>query len=84
MSKKKSQISDIIDHLGKYKTITSMEAIEMYGATRLSGIIYILKERGFDIETELLEVKNRYGHVTRIAVYHLVKDITEQEVEEWY
>lgn len=79
MSKKKSQISEIIHHLRKYKSITSMEAIKRYGATRLSGIIYVLKERGFEIETELVEVKNRYGHITRIAVYHLIKDLEEQE-----
>ena len=82
MSKKKSQISDVIHHLRKYKTITSMEAIKRYGATRLSGIIYVLKERGFGIETELKEVKNRYGHITRVAVYHLIKDLEEQEGEQ--
>lgn len=81
MAKNKSQISDIIHHLRKYKSITSMEAIRRYGATRLSGIIYLLKERGFEIETEMVETKNRYGHVTRIAVYHLIKDIEEQEDE---
>lgn len=79
MSKNKSQISDVIHHLRKYKSITSMEAIKRYGATRLSGIIFVLKERGFGIETELREVKNRYGHITRIAVYHLIKDLEEQE-----
>ncbi len=78
MSKNKSQISEIIHHLRKYKSITSMEAIKRYSATRLSGIIYVLKERGFKIETELKEVKNRYGHTTRIAIYHLVKDIQEE------
>lgn len=55
-----------------------MEAIKRFGATRLSGIIYVLKERGFGIETELVEVKNRYGHITRVAVYHLVKDIDDE------
>ncbi len=79
MSKNKSQISDVIHHLRKYKSITSMEAIKRYGATRLSSIIYVLKERGFGIETELREIKNRYGHITRIAVYHLIKDLEEQE-----
>ena len=78
MTKNKSQISEIIHHLRKYKSITSMEAIKKYGATRLSGIIYVLKERGFGIETELVEVKNRYGHITRVAVYHLVKDIDDE------
>lgn len=35
--------------------------------------------QGFGIETELREIKNRYGHITRIAVYHLIKDLEEQE-----
>lgn len=76
---KKSQISEIITHLRKHKTITSMEAIKKYGATRLSGIIYVLKERGFGIETEIVQGKNRYGHITRYAIYHLVKDIEEDD-----
>lgn len=73
----KSQISDVIKHLRKYKTITSYEAIKKYGATRLSGIIYILRERGFGIETEMIQGKNRYGHMTNYAIYHLIKDIEE-------
>lgn len=72
---KKSQISDIIEHLRKYKKITSLEAIQNYGATRLSGIIFILRERGFGIETEMTQGKNRYGHVNNYAIYHLIKDI---------
>lgn len=76
---KKSQTSAIITHLRKYKKITSMEAIKKYGATRLSGIIYVLKERGFGIETEMVQCKNRYGRITNYAIYHLVKDIEEDE-----
>lgn len=74
---KKSQISEIITHLRKYKKITSMEAIKKYGATRLSGIIYILRDRGFGIETEMVQGVNRYGHVSRYGIYHLIKDIEE-------
>lgn len=74
----KSQISDIIAHLRKYKTITSYEAIRKYGATRLSGIIFILRDKGFGIETEMIQGKNRYGHATNYAVYHLVKDLEEE------
>lgn len=77
-TKKKSQISEVIAHLKKYKTITSYEAIKKYGATRLSGIIFILRDKGFGIETEMIQGKNRYGHVTNYAVYHLVKDLDEE------
>ena len=74
---KKNQISDVIQHLRKYKSITSYEAIKKYGATRLSEIIFILREKGFDIETEMTQGKNRYGHISNYAIYHLIKDIEE-------
>lgn len=76
---KKTQINDVINHLRKYKKITSFDAINEYGATRLSGIIFKLKERGFEIETEIVNGKTRYGNHVRYAVYHLVKD--KEEVE---
>jgi hypothetical protein len=76
---KRSQITDIIAHLRKYKSITSNEAIKRYGATRLSGIIFILREKGFGIETEMTQGKNRYGHISNYAIYHLIKDIEEDE-----
>jgi len=72
---KKSQVTEIVEHLRKYKTITSYEAIEKFGATRLSGIIFILREKGFGIETEMVQAKNRYGNATNYAVYRLTKDI---------
>ncbi len=76
---RKSQISAIIGHLRKYKKITSYEAIKKYNATRLSGIIYVLRERGFGIDTEMVITKNKYGNNTRYAIYHLIKDIEEVE-----
>lgn len=33
----------VLEHLQRQGSITSLEAIELYGATRLSGIIYNLK-----------------------------------------
>lgn len=70
----KSQINDVINHLREYKSITSLEAIKKYGATRLSGIIYVLRDRGFVISTEIIYKKNKYGNMTRYAVYHLIED----------
>lgn len=74
----KSQINAIINHLRKYKTITSQEAFKLYGATRLSGVIFQLKEKGFGIRTEIGSVTNRFGNKTRYAIYHLEKDLEEE------
>lgn len=49
--------------------ITSSIAFEQFGTTRLSGIIYNLKQKGFDINTEMVNGKDRYGNPVRYAVY---------------
>lgn len=67
----KTQIDAVLDFLERNGSITSMQAIENFGATRLSGIIYTLRNRGYNITTTLREVKNRYGRMTHIAVYKL-------------
>lgn len=79
--KKKSQTSEIIKLLRKQGYITSFEAIERFGATRLSSIIFSLRKRGFVIETEMVQGKNRYGQSTNYAIYRLVKDIEDEDGE---
>ena len=46
-----SQKSQVLEHLKNRKSITSWEAIERYHATRLSAIIFDLKDEGYDIVT---------------------------------
>ena len=74
MKKEKTQINAIRQHLKKKGSITSWEAIESYGATRLSGIIYVLRhEEGWKIKSKDIAVKNRFGNHCTIAKYELVK-----------
>lgn len=55
--------------------ITSKEAIDLYGATRLSGIIYVLKHKyNMNIKTEIEVVKTRY-RATPIARYKLIEGV---------
>ena len=61
--KKRTQIQDILDHLKKYEKITSMEAINLYGCTRLSDKIFVLRSRGHNIKTLDTVGTNRYGRV---------------------
>ena len=78
-AKSKSQISEVIGLLILQGYITFYESIEKFCSTRLSGIIFILRERGFGIDTEMVQGKNRYGHSTNYAIYRLTKDIEEVE-----
>lgn len=68
---KTTQEKEVLDYLRKIGSITSWEAIVEFGATRLSAIIYNLRKKGYNIETNDLIVKNRYGNATVIAKYVL-------------
>ena len=68
---KTTQDKEVLDYLRKIGSITSWEAIVEFGATRLSAIIYNLRKKGYNIETNDVIVKNRYGNATVIAKYVL-------------
>ena len=68
---KVSQVELIADHLIKYGSISSIEAIEQFGCTRLSARISDLRKRGWPITSEMATAKNRYGHTTNYAVYRM-------------
>ena len=73
MTKKRTQKSEILRYLMTHKRgITSIQAIELFGATRLSDIIFRLRKEGYDIINEPITKKNRYGHVVTFACYKLV------------
>ena len=56
----KTQTSDILQHLKDGRRLTQKEAINEYGAYRLSSIIYSLRKQGHDIVSIPLDVPTRY------------------------
>lgn len=62
----------VFEHLCKHKSITSLEAIDNYGATRLSSIIFKLRKKGYNIITEHVEYIDRYGNKTYYGKYILL------------
>lgn len=72
MSEKKTNKTEkVLQHLEKYGHITSLEAIEKYGATRLSAIIFTLRKRGYDIDTVDLPFIDRFGTKSHYGKYIL-------------
>ena len=56
-----------------------MQAFELYGVTRLSAIIYVLRNKyGMDIDTQYNYGMNRYGNNIHYGVYTL-KDGSSDE-----
>lgn len=72
-TKRVSQSEMIRKHLIKRGSITSWEAIKLYGCTRLSAKIYDLRAEGMDIRTDHVTKKNRYGYPVTFANYILQK-----------
>ena len=54
------------------KSITSKQAIDEFGCTRLSAVIFVLKnDYQMPIEADKISVKNRNGRWVEVAKYHL-------------
>jgi hypothetical protein len=63
--------NQVRQHLLEHGSITSWEAIDHYGATRLSAIIYRLRNSGHDIESIQLNGLDRNRNISNFVRYVL-------------
>ena len=68
----KKQVDVIYEHLKTYGSITTWEAIQQYGVTRLSAVIYILKKEGYKIIDEWEIGMNRFDRPVKWKKYILM------------
>lgn len=73
MEKKMTHYDRILRHLKDCGSITSITAIYEYGVTRLSAVIYDLRQDGYNIKSENVNSVNRYGDKVHFARY-ILKD----------
>jgi hypothetical protein len=72
---KNSYIYQVAKWLESGASLTSIQAIEFFGCTRLSAVIFRLRnEYDMPIKEELLNVKNRNGRTVQIARYQIEKE----------
>lgn len=71
----------VLDWLKTHASISSMDAIQSFGATRLSAIIFDLRKRGYNIETVKCEGTDRFGNKMTFARYYLRDDANSQQDE---
>lgn len=58
------------------RSITSKQAIDEFGCTRLAAVIARLKNlHGMNIATVMIPVKNRHNRWVEVAKYVLVRDV---------
>jgi len=61
----------ILAYIQEHGSITPLEALTHCACMRLSARIYDLRAMGYDIKTEIVTVKNRYGQKVRVSRYTL-------------
>ena len=66
-----SQEMMVLNHLVTFGTISSLEAIQEYGITRLSDRIYRLRNKGYKITNDWITGSNRFGKKVRWVKYTL-------------
>ena len=64
----------VLEHMREHDGITQLEATELFGATRLSAIVFNLRKKGHVIETVTMGGVDRYGHAMNYAKYVLKDD----------
>ena len=69
-----TKTQQVKEHLINHGTITSWEAIQKYGETRLAAIIFTLRKNGYDIKTNTKLTKDRNGNVCSYAEYVLIEE----------
>lgn len=75
MGKKITKIDRVLRYLETHRGITSMQAFQNYGVTRLAAIIYDLRHhRHLNIETVNTTGHDKYGTPISYATYVLHKD----------
>lgn len=73
--KKKNKTSEVLEHLRKYGKISSLDAIKLYGATRLSAIIFNLRHNyNLKIFSKVIPFTDRYGTNADYVEYILLED----------
>lgn len=70
---KRTQEATVKNHLDTYGKISTWDAFQEYGITRLSAVIFNLKRNGLDITTDYKSTTTRLGNKTQYAEYKLVK-----------
>lgn len=68
-----SQKSMVLDYMEEFGSITPIDAFRDLGITRLSAIVFNLKEEWHDIDKVIETGKNRFGNRTRYARYSFGK-----------
>jgi hypothetical protein len=64
-----TQSNRLLDYLKTNGTINPLESWQQLGIYRLSDTVFRLRKQGYLIRTDLVEIKNQFNEVCRVANY---------------
>lgn len=64
----------VLDYIKEFGSITPLDGFRDLGITRLSAVVFDLREEGHEINAVIEKGKNRFGNQTRYARCSLGKD----------
>jgi hypothetical protein len=63
-----TQTQQILNHLQEGKSITPLEALQLYGCLRLGARIYNIKKLGYEVNTKIKAV-GQHKHVAEYSLH---------------
>ena len=66
-----TQADRLLNYLTEYGPITALGCWAILGIYRASDAAYKLRKQGKPVQTTIVEVKNKFGEVIRVAEYRL-------------
>ena len=68
-----SQADRVLSYLERGNTITTLDAFQELGITRLGARIFELRQQGHPVQSNRLTVTNRFGEDCSISEYYIGK-----------
>lgn len=69
-----TQCQRILDYMRRFGAISTLEAFNDLGVTRLASRIHDLKAQGYNIVSTIGIAKNRYNETIHFSIYRLKED----------
>lgn len=64
--------SRVFEYMNEFGSITSLQAFVDLGESRLSARVWELKDKGIKIDSEMVEVENRFHEKRHVKRYFIV------------
>lgn len=70
----RKQAQRVLDYIEQFGSITSLDAFKDLGITRLSAVVFDLRKEGYNVQSETIGAKNRFGEIAHFSKYFIPKE----------